>query len=107
MTKAAESMTYRQLYILQLSTTKERFNLRRLSYEGQDNFSKGLYQLIYEYFDLYKRGLINFGSTLAATLVDVNPGAAIPQALGVDIYCQIRLYLIPDSDLVPIATHLR
>ncbi len=77
-------MTYRQLCILQLSATKERFNLRRLSYEGQDDFPKGLYQLIYEYFDLYNRGLINFGSTLAATLVDVNPGAAMPQALGVD-----------------------
>ena len=107
MTKAAESMTYRQLCILQLSATKERFNLRRRSYEGQDDFSKALYQLIYEYYDLYNRGLINFGSTLAAALVDVNPGAATPQALGVDMYCQMRLHLIPDGDLRPIAAHLR
>ena len=106
-TKAAESMTYRQLCILQLSAIKERFNLRKKSYEGQDSFSKDLYQLIYEYYDLYNRGLINFGGTLAATLVDVNPGAAMPQALGVDIYYLMRLYLIPDSDLAPIAAHLR
>ena len=42
----------------------QRFNLRRRSYEGQDDFSKALYRLIYEYYDLYNRGLINFGSTL-------------------------------------------
>ena len=107
MTKAAESMTYRQLCILQLSATKERFNLRKRSYEGQDSFPKDSYQLIYEYYDLYSRGLINFGDTLAATLVDVNPGAATPQALGVDIYYQMRLYLIPDGELAPIAAHLR
>ena len=107
MTKAAESMTYRQLCILQLSATKERFNLRKRSYDGQDNFSKDLYQLIYEYYDLYNRGLINVGSTLAAALVDVNPGATMPQALGVDIYYQMRLHLIPDGDLKPIAAHLR
>ena len=107
MTKAAESMTYRQLCILQLSATKERFNLRKRSYEGQGSFSKDLYQLIYEYYDLYNRGLISFGDTLAATLVDVNPGTAIPQALGVDIYYQMLLHLIPDSDVEPIAAHLR
>ena len=107
MTKAAESMTYRQLCILQLSATKEQSNLRKRSYEGQDSFSKDLYQLLYEYYDLYSRGLINFGETLAATLADVNPGAATPQALGVDIYYQMRLYLIPDGEVAPIAVHLR
>ena len=107
MTKAAEAMTYRQLCILQLSATREKFNLRKGSYEGQNSFSKGLYQLIYEYYDLYSRGLINFGGTLAAALLDVNPGAATPQALGVDIYYQMRLYLIPDGELEPIAADLR
>ena len=107
MTKAAESMTYRQLCILQLSANKERFSLRKRSYEGQDSFSKDLYQLIFEYYDLYNRGLINFRGTLAASLVDVNPGAATPQALGVDIYNQMRLCLIPNDELTPIAAHLR
>ena len=107
MTKAADSMTYRQLCILQLSATKERFNLRKESYREQESFSKELYQLIYEYYDLYNKGLINFGGTLAAALVDVNPGEAMPQALGVDIYYQMRLYLIPDGEVAPIAAHLR
>ena len=46
-------------------------------------------------------------NSLGATLVDVNPGAAMPQAMGVDMYYQMRLYLIPDGDLTPIAAHLR
>ena len=107
MTKAAESMTYGQLCILQLSATKEKFNLRKQSYDGQDSFPKDLYQLIHEYYDLYSSGLVSFGDTLAATLADVNPGAATPQALGVDIYYQMRLHLIPDGELAPMVAHLR
>ena len=107
MTKAAESMTYRQLCILQLSANKERFNLRQESYRGQGSFSKEQYQIIYEYHDLYNRGLINYGSTAAVALTDVNPSACTPQALGVDIYSQMRLFLIQDEDLEPIAAKLR
>ena len=107
MTKMAESMTYRQFCMLQLSTSKERFGLRQGNYDGQERFSKDLYQLLYEYFDLSARGLINFGGSLAITLPEVNPGAATPQAMGVDIFYQMRLYLIPDNDLAPIADQLR
>ena len=107
MTKAAESMTYRQLCILQLSATKENFNLRKQSYEREESFPKDLYQIIYEYYDLYTRGLINLGQYLASSPAEINPGAATPQALGVDIYDQMRLYLIPDGELVPIVAHLR
>ena len=107
MTKAAESMTYRQLCILQLSATKEKFDLRKRSYEGEESFPKNLYQIIYEYYDLYNRGLINLGDYLATSPGEINPGTATPQALGVDIYYQMRLYLIPDGDLEPIAAHLR
>ena len=107
MTKMAESMTYRQLCILQLSASKERFALRQGNYEGQESFSKELYQLLYEYFDLSNRGLINFGGTLAITLPEVNPGAAIPQAMGIDIYYQMQLHMIPDHELAPIADQLR
>ena len=106
MTKAAESMTYRQLCILQLSTTKEKFNLPKRIQEGQDTLAKDLYQIIYEYYDLYNRGLISFEGTLAATLVDVNPGAATPQALGIDICNQMRLSSIPNEDFVPLVEFL-
>ncbi len=108
MSKAAESMTYRQLCILQLSANRERFNLRQESYRGRAGpISRELYQVLYEYHELYNRGLINYGGTAALSLTDVNPGTSTPQALGADIHHQMRLYLIPDDDLEPIAAHLR
>ena len=108
MTKAAESMTFRQFCILQLSVQRERFKLRDESYRGQaGSVSKELYQILYEYHDLYNRGLINYGGTAALSLTDVNPGTSTPQALGADIFSQMRLYLIPDGDLVPLAARLR
>ena len=107
MTKTAEALTYRQLCILQLSATKERFDLRQQSYESEESWPKYLYQIIYEYYDLYNRGLINLGEYLASFPAEINPGAATPQGLGVDIYYQMCLYLIPDGDLEPIVAHLR
>ena len=107
MTKMTDLMTYRQLCILQLSMIKEKFNLRHEDYRGQNSFSKDLYQIIYEYHDLYNKGLINFGGDAAISLTDVNPGAATPQAMGADIYNLMHLYLIPDDDLEQIAVHLR
>ena len=58
MTKEAEYMTYRQFCILQLSVERERFKLRDESYRGQAGpVSKELYQILYEYHDLYNRGV--------------------------------------------------
>ena len=107
MTKGAESLTYRQLCLLQLSATRERFNLRQQSYEREESWPKELYQIIYEYYDLYNRGSINLGSYLASYPAEINPGAASPEGLGVDIYYQMQLCLIPDVDLESIAAHLR
>ena len=108
MTKAAESMTYRQFCILRLSVERERFKLRNESYRGQAGpVPKELYQILYEYHDLYNRGLINYGGTAALSLTDVNPGTSTPQALGADIFSQMRLYLIPDDDLLTLASLLR
>ena len=108
MTKMAESMTYRQLCILHLSASKGRYRLRQGSYAEQvENLPKGLYQILYEYYDLFTRSLINFDGTVAANPSGVNPGAATPQAMGEDIYHQMRLDLIPDDELAPIVDQLR
>ena len=107
MTKAAEVMTYRQLCILRLTAAKERFNLRSQSFRESTPLYVDLYQLVYEYYDLTSRGLINNGETLAVALVDVNPGAATLQALGQDLYQQMALHLIPDEDLSDLVAHLQ
>ena len=107
MSKTAEAMTYRQFCILKLSAFKERFDLRNQDYRGQETFTKDVYQLLYEYYDLYSRGLINFGGGAALSLGDVNPGGTNLQGLGGDLFVQMRLHRIPQGDLRPIAAQLR
>ena len=107
MAKAAEAMTYRQFCILRLSAIKENFDLRNQNYRGQGTFPKDVYQLLYEYYDLYSSGLINFGDGAALSLTHVNPGAASLQGIGADLYVQMRLHRIPKNELQPIATQLQ
>ena len=106
LSKAAESMTYRQFCILRLSVIKERFNLRQDSYRGHNRFTKDLCQILYEYHDLYNMGMINFGRSAAISITDVKPGLTTSQALGFDVYKEMCLHLIPDDDIAPIAEQL-
>ncbi len=105
--KNAEQLTYRQLCILKLAVVKQSFSLRASDYRGHGGFSKDLYQVLYECLDLYHRGLINFGGEVAFGPTDVKPGSMTVQALGADIFNLMKLALIPNEDLVPIAMQLR
>ena len=105
--KTAEQLTYSQLCILQLAVFKDHFKLRRKDYRGQGSFSKQLYSPLYECLDLYHRGLINFGGTVAFGPTDVNPGSMTVQGLGADIYNQMNLSAIPLGDVERVAVHLR
>ena len=105
--KAAEQLTYRQLCILRLSVHKSGFELQEGDYRGQGSFSRELYQVLYECLDLYNRGFINLGGDVAFGPTDVKPGNMTLQGLGADIYNHMRLWMIPDEDLIPIAETLK
>ena len=106
-TKVAELLTYRQLCLLKLSVVKDRFNLRTNDYRNQHSFGKDLYQILYEYLDLYVRGFVNFGGKVVFGPTDIKPGSSTVQGLGADTYSLMRLDLIPDNDLTSIAVHLK
>lgn len=106
-TKAAEQLTYRQLCILKLAVVKDAFGLLNGDYRGQGSFSKELYQVLYECFDLYQKGYISFGGEVAFGPTDIKPGSMTVQALGADIFNLMKLALIPSEDLVPIALQLK
>ena len=106
-TKTAEQLTYRQLCILRLAVVKQAFGLRSGDYRGQGSFSKELYQVLYECLDLYHRGFINFGGEVAFGPTDVAPGKMGVQGLGADLYNLMKLAMIPNEHLAPIATQLR
>lgn len=111
--KIAEQLTYRQLCILKLAGLKlaglnQPFVLREGDYRSQGGgFTKELYQVLYECLDLYYKGLINFGGEVAFGPTDVKPGSMTVQGLGADVFNLMKLALIPDSDLAPIAVQLR
>ncbi|WP_290704819.1 hypothetical protein [Amphritea sp.] len=101
--KTAEQLTYRQLCILKLSAVRSQLNIRQQDYRGQDSFPKELYQVLYEFLDLYSRGLINFGGDVAFGPTDVKPGATTIQGMGADVFNLMGLIDIPDQDVLTIA----
>jgi hypothetical protein len=105
-TKAAEQLTYRQLCLMKLAVVKDGFGLRTADYRGQASFPKGLYQILYECLDLYHRGFVNFGGEVAFGPTDVAPGKMTLQGLGVDIFSLMKLALIPNEGLAPVAAQL-
>jgi hypothetical protein len=105
--KTAEQLTYRQLCVLRLTVVKDRAGLQTSDYRSQASFSKELYRALYEYLDLYHRGLINFGGEAAFGPTDVKPGSMTVQGLGADVYNLMQLHIIPSADLIPIAAVFR
>ena len=106
-TKAAEQLTYRQMCILRLTVVKDRYNLRTEDYRGQGEFGRSLYQVLYEYLDLYYRGFVNFGGGVAFGPTDVKPGSGTVQGLGTDLYNLMQLWMIPVEDILPIAGQMK
>jgi hypothetical protein len=106
-TKAAEQLTYRQLCLLKLAVIKEEFVLRVENYRSHGQFTKGLYQILYECLDLERRGFIVFGSEVIFGVTDISPSKMKVEGLGVDIVNLMKLNLIPNEDLLPIAAQLK
>jgi hypothetical protein len=107
LTKAAEQLTYRQFCVLRLAVVKDQFSLRSTDYRGHGSFGTELLQLLYECFDLYHRGFINFGGEVAFGPSDVKPGAMTVQGLGAFLYNLMRLSGIPEADIRQIELQLR
>jgi hypothetical protein len=105
--KASEQLTYRQLCLLRLSAVKDGFGLRKADYRGQNQFQIALLQVLYECLDLYMRGFVNFGGSVAFGPTDVNPGMMTAQGLGGHLYNAMQLGTIPMADIVVVAQELK
>ena len=111
----AEQLTHRQLCILRLCVTKESFDLRRDHYvnelEEDHSESHGIgpnvYQVLYECYDLYRRGLVHFGGSAVLAFVRIVPSAMEVYGLGAVIYNVMRLEVIPYDDVAKVAERLR
>ena len=105
--KAAEQLTFRQLCILKLTIVKEHYNLRDKDYRGTSNINLEILQILYECYDLYQKAYINNGGNAAISIADLIPSAMKAQGFGVDLFLRMRLFEIPDSELIPISEQLK
>ena len=114
LTKAAEQLTYRQLCILKLCVVKDNFGLRDNNYREQETFKKDLHQVLYECADLHNREYIHSGGNtvtfqenVLSRVMSVKPSGMTLQGIGEDLFKLMKLSLIPDQDIIPIATQLK
>ena len=111
--KVAEQLTYRQLCILKLCVVKEEYQLRDRHYKDPRLRDKALNQILHECHNLYTggyvhhKGKLDIGDTEAFVPTDLNPRSMALIGLGVDLYDLMRLSLIPDKDVDPIAEVLK
>lgn len=107
--KHAEQLTYRQFCLLKITAyRKSHYQLRSSDYRSQGGtFAVELMQVLYELYDLYNRGFINFGGEVALGPTDVKPGSMVAQGIGVHLAELLNVQLIPDDDLMPIITQLQ
>ena len=118
--KVAEQLTYRQFCILKLAAVKDKYELRDSDYRDQDDFQKDLRDILYECTELYDKQYINykgvaylhageykdFGATIDG-LTNAIPSKMTLQGIGADLYNLMKLSLIPDEDIAPIAAQLK
>ena len=98
--RTAEDLTYRQLCILKIAAMTDRKALRQGGYREQRSFDKPLYGVLYECYDLYNRGLINFGGSAALGLTDVDPASMVVEGMGADLFNEMGLATIPQVNLI-------
>ena len=112
--KAAEQLTYRQLCILRLCAVKDKFGLRNNNYRERYKIEKDLYEVLSECADLHNKeyihsGLdtITFERNVLSRLRSIIPSNMAFQTIGDYLYNLMKLSLIPDQDLAPIAEQLK
>ena len=105
--KIAEILTYRQFCILKLAAVKDKYSLRDRNYRDQNPFERNLYQVLFECAELHNREYINFGGKIASGVTNAIPNRMSLQAIGRDLFNLMKLSLIPDEDIAPIAEQLK
>ena len=106
--KYAERLTYRQYCLLNIARCqKSKGGLRSVDYRGCGKLSLELMQILYEVFDLYIQGFVNFQGEAALGVTDVIPRSMECQGLGYHLSELLEVNLIPNDELNPIITRLQ
>lgn len=103
LSKVAEQLSYRQLCLIHLSDKSKTLSLRDTSYRDVQSFDKELRQILYEIMDLFLRGLIHNAPTHPLVVQDITPKNLGVHGLGADLGNLMKLWEIPDAELIPLA----
>ena len=105
--KVAEQVTYRQLCIFKLADVKEKHGLRDEFIHNQRKLGRNRYPVLYECVDLANKEYIYLGGETALGMGNAIPSQMSLQGIGADLFHLMRLCLIPDADIAPIAEQLK
>lgn len=105
--KVAEQVTYRQLCIFKLADVKEKHELRDEFIHNQRKLGRNRYPVLYECVDLANKEYIYLGGETALGMGNAIPSQMSLQGIGADLFHLMRLCLIPDADIAPIAEQLK
>ena len=107
--KIADQFTYRQLCILKLCVVKDNFGLRDKDYAGLGRMTlrNAVYSLLTECLDLCDREYIDVKGAAVIFPINIVPKHMHMKELGSDLFHLMKLSLIADEDIVPIAAQLK
>ena len=107
--KIADQFTYRQLCILKLCVVKDNFGLRDKDYAGlgRRTIRNAVYSLLTECLDLCDREYIDVKGASVIFPIDIVPKHMHMKELGSDLFHLMKLSLIADEDIAPIAAQLK
>ena len=107
--KIADQFTYRQLCILKFCVVKDNFGLRDKDYAGlgRRTVRNAVYSLLAECLDLCDREYIDVKGAAVIFPIDIVPKHMHMKELGSDLFHLMKLSLIADEDIVPIAEQLK
>ncbi len=104
--RTAERISYRQLCLLQVFASGQRWNMREADYRKTPTIPSDVAPVLYEAYDLYARDLVNCSGTALLSLTDVEPARMKPQGAGLVLIRLMELREIPEADIGSLASTL-
>lgn len=104
--KLANTLSYRQLCLINIFTNKSNFPLRSTDYTANPTVLIPVISILHEIFELYTVGLINCESVIFG-LTNINPSKMKVEGAGEGLYVLMELNSISNDELNKIANLLR
>jgi hypothetical protein len=103
----AQSLSYRQLCLLRLTSEASKYNLRITDYRAVTNMGLSQYAVILAVFQLQQLNLVSFSEVFALFPSNIIPSKLQFRPFGQTLFDGMDLKRIPDGDVEELAAYLR